>query len=259
MKSTLKKIIGKNNIEQIKNYLNEKMPFSGKISSRHLFYSQFLKTGDIFFDVGANLGNRIEPVLRIEGVKIVAIEPQEQCYNYLKKKFGNKITIIKKGLSNKEGIQNMYIGDVSTVSSFSKKFVDESLKSKRFGDIKWNIEKAIEMTTLDILIKTFGTPKFIKIDVEGYEYEVLKGLTTPVEYISFEYNMPEMLENAINCIEYVSSVMPIKCNYSEGDTMILTLSEWISSKEMIALIRENKFQNNLNGDIYLSHVNNYRN
>lgn len=252
MKKLLKKVIGTENVEQVKNYFYEKMPFSGKFSSRRLFYSNFLKAGDIFFDVGANLGNRVEPVLAIGGIKVVAIEPQEQCYNYLKKKFGNKITIINKGLSSQVGIQNMYIGDVSTVSSFSKKFVDESQKSKRFGDVEWNTEQSIEMTTLDILIETLGVPKFIKIDVEGYEFEVLKGLTKPVEYISFEYNVPEMLGNAINCIEYVASIMPIKCNYSEGDTMILALKEWISVEEMISLVNKKQFLDSIYGDIYIS-------
>ena len=43
-----------------------------------------------------------------------------------------------------------------------------------------------------------GSGTFVKIDVEGFEYEVLKGLSTPVPYLSFEF-VPECRGIAFNC------------------------------------------------------------
>lgn len=59
------------------------------IKRRQLFYGAFVKKNDLCFDVGANMGNRITPMLNI-GAKIIAIEPQEECCKYLRLKFGKK-------------------------------------------------------------------------------------------------------------------------------------------------------------------------
>ena len=73
---------------------------------RKNFYSQFINKGDFCFDVGANLGNRISPLLEI-GAKVIAIEPQEECCKILREKFGNKIELIPLGVGEKEDIKNM--------------------------------------------------------------------------------------------------------------------------------------------------------
>lgn len=71
------------------------------LEQRTNFYRQFVKEGDVCFDVGANVGNRVQPLLNI-GAKVVAVEPQESCYTILKEKFGNTISIVTKGLGAQE-------------------------------------------------------------------------------------------------------------------------------------------------------------
>src|SRR4051812_33411059 len=95
-----------------------------QLESRKRFYGQFLQPGDLCFDVGANVGNRISPVLEI-GARVVAVEPQKKCYQTLERKFGDKIVIVKKGLSGEEGVKEFYISDESTISSFSKEWIDK--------------------------------------------------------------------------------------------------------------------------------------
>jgi hypothetical protein len=54
------------------------------------FYGKFVKADDLCFDVGANIGNRVGPLLRL-GAKVVAVEPQKKYHRMLKYKYGCKI------------------------------------------------------------------------------------------------------------------------------------------------------------------------
>jgi FkbM family methyltransferase len=215
------------------------------------FYNQFLNVGDLVFDVGANFGNRIVPFLNI-GCDVIAVEPQQKCYEFLEKKFGNKIRIVKKGLSDKEEIKEFYISNASTISTFSKEWLDK-VKDGRFKYYEWNKVEKIEMTTLDLLIHQYGSPKFIKIDVEGYELEVIKGLSNKIEYISIEYNVPENINNTILCINHLYEISKnIKFNYSVGETMNFALMKWLDKEEMLSLINSKEFISTSFGDIYVN-------
>lgn len=213
------------------------------------FYRQFVKAGDVCFDVGANVGNRVQPLLAI-GAKVVAIEPQKSCYETLKRRFGDSISIVTKGLGASEDKQTLYVSNASTISSFSKDWI-ESVKDDRFKNYNWNKTEEIEMTTLEKLVDEYSLPTFIKIDVEGYELEVLKGLESPIDTISFEYVVPEQTARAISCVERIVEIHPnTMFNYSVGESMQFEEKEWISSAAMIELIGTDKFSSTLFGDIY---------
>ncbi|MCL4857173.1 MAG: FkbM family methyltransferase, partial [Flavobacteriales bacterium] len=154
-------------------------------------YSQFVKPGSLCFDVGANVGNRTALFLEL-GANVVMVEPQKECYQALEKRFPN-LPLVKKGLGEKESTEKLYVSDVSLISSFSKSHVD-MMQEDRFKGANWDKTIDIEMTTLDNLIKQYGVPDFCKIDVEGYEYDVLKGLSQPVKAMSLEYIVPENKE-----------------------------------------------------------------
>jgi FkbM family methyltransferase len=214
------------------------------------FYSSFLKKDDLCFDVGANVGNRIEPLLKV-GARVVAIEPQESCITQLKDKFGDKIKLVTSGLGEKEGVMDFYICDASTISSFSKDWID-AVKIGRFKNNEWNKIIKTPITTLDNLIKEYGKPDFIKIDVEGFELEVLKGLHSSIRLISFEYTVPEQVTKAISCIELINGLKgDIECNYSIGESMEFALDKWISYEEMIKHIQTEEFIKTDFGDIYV--------
>ncbi len=214
------------------------------------FFSTFLTKDSLYFDVGANIGNRIEPVLQI-GSKVIAIEPQKKCIEILKNKFGNAITIVPKGLGAQEGELEFFISDASTLSTFSKEQVD-ILKNTKFSNYSWNEKEIIPITTLDNLIKEFGKPDFIKIDVEGFETEVLKGLSTPIKLISFEYTVPEFIHKVIECIEILEKIDPtIECNYCVGEKMSYVLPTWKSAAQMKAYVQSDEFTSTTFGDVYI--------
>ena len=221
-------------------------------SERREFYKQFIKPGDLCFDVGANIGNRTVIFLEL-GARVVAIEPQKKCYETLIKRFGNKIELVKKGLGEKESVEKLYVSELSAISSFSKQHINV-MKEDRFKGTNWNSSVDIEMTTLDTLLEKYGTPVFCKIDVEGYEYDVLKGLSKPLKALSLEYIVPENLQVLTNCIHHLSNLGEIECNYSYAEKMNLALPNWISGKEMLNYIQTKEFIDTSWGDIYIRFV-----
>lgn len=220
------------------------------IERRQMFYNKFIKPNDLVFDIGANLGNRTQPFFNI-GAKVVAVEPQKECRKILKKKFGNKIEIVPVGLGETEEVKDFFVANAHTISSFSTEWI-ESVKEGRFKDYTWAKPIKMQLTTLDKLIKKYGIPKFIKIDVEGYELEVLKGLTYAVDMISFEYTVPEQIQSVIDCISQIEKYnSEIECNFSTGESMEFALEYWQKTSDFKNSLTSSDFLTSGFGDIYV--------
>jgi 16S rRNA A1518/A1519 N6-dimethyltransferase RsmA/KsgA/DIM1 with predicted DNA glycosylase/AP lyase activity len=76
------------------------------------FYSSFIPKNSLVFDVGANIGNRIEPLLKITE-NIVAVEPQPECINFLQNKYQNSIKLEQVGLASQEGELELFLANES--------------------------------------------------------------------------------------------------------------------------------------------------
>lgn len=263
LKKVLKRVLSNYQIMIIKDFKAKYFPSQNQkliteqekieLKRRKEFYKQFINQGELCYDVGANIGNRIKPLLDL-GAKIIAVEPQESCYKYLEKKFGSKIKIVKKGLGEAESIKDFHISDATTISSFSEEWID-SVKQERFKNYNWDRTVKIEMTTLDKLIEIHGLPVFVKIDVEGYEAEVLKGLSKPIRTVSFEYTVPEQTKKVIECITIIDKITnKAKYNYSIGESMEMALNEWIDVNAMKEHVKSNNFIKTGFGDIYVTMI-----
>jgi FkbM family methyltransferase len=213
------------------------------------FYSSLIRKNDLCFDVGANYGNRSEVFLKL-GAKVIAFEPQPKPLKFLRRKFKNNITILDKALGAHPGKSNLFISSASTLTSMSKEWI-EKVKTNRFKQANWNNKIEVEMTTLDEMIVKYGKPDFCKIDVEGFEFEVLKGLTQPIGIISFEFTIPEFVDKAIECINYLNKLGKIICNYSSGETLIFALEEWLNPNDFITLFKTLPDKGIVDGDIYI--------
>jgi len=224
------------------------------IDKRTLFYSGFLKENDLVFDVGANVGNRIVVFEKL-GTKVVAIEPQIECVKELKKQFGTKISYENIGLADKEGVLDFYISNQHTLSTFSTSFIEKTKESGRFAEISWNKKIQVPVKTLDIIIQKYGVPKFIKIDSEGSELNIVKGLSLRIEYISLEYTLPELRENLQEIIYYLLTLGQIFINFSVGESMEMYLDTWIDGNEFIEhLNNDDSLYKSMGGfgDIYVN-------
>ena len=103
------------------------------------FYSQFIKSDELCFDIGANIGNRCEVFLAI-GANVLAVEPQRNCILELKKIFesNNKFVLLEKAVGRNEGQAEMFISDTHVLSSLSSHWIESVKKSGRFSTIKWD-------------------------------------------------------------------------------------------------------------------------
>ena len=198
------------------------------------------------FDVGAHYGDKSIKLINYFS-KIILVEPQPNCIAILKKKFSKckNVTIIEAGLNFKEEILDLKINSSNPlISTFSDHWGDG-----RFKDSKWDKSLKIKTITLDQLINDHGHPCFIKIDVEGYEYNVIKGLTTKTGVISFEFTS-EFFNHSINCLNYLENLGYSKFNYSEGERKKFRIN-WNNKNQVIESIKKEISDDPLFwGDIY---------
>lgn len=175
------------------------------------FYRQFISKDDRVFDVGANVGCRTEVFSRLARV-VVAVEPLPDIYAVLWSvfQFNDKVVTLKQacGSGFEPSPATIMLYDptypLGGISSMSKEWVEAVRQSNRFtehGEAFWKSTHEVEVTTLDKLIEQYGKPSFIKIDVEGYEPEVLTGLSQSVPALSFEFT-PERMIDAFACIDH---------------------------------------------------------
>lgn len=219
------------------------------LQERSNFYARFIKKGDLYFDVGANMGNRTEAFLKL-GATVVAIEPQENCLLTLRERFCDNpsFILVDKALAETEGENEFFISNAHTLCSMSPTWIAHVRERNFFEGCTWDNKTVVPTTTLDTLIAAYGRPVFCKIDVEGSEYDVLRGLSQPINVISLEYTMG-IIDPTINCIRYLSSLGNVRFNYSEGESMCLALSDWLKRDEIIDIIAKLP-DNVLFGDVY---------
>ncbi|MGE5105989.1 MAG: FkbM family methyltransferase [Sphingobacteriales bacterium] len=234
---------------QQKNFPTKKM-----IKMQQL-YSQFVNENNLCFDIGANMGSRVATFLLLKA-KVIAVEPQQACYKELQKVFKNEeVTIVTKGAGSKAEIKNFYIADDTLISSFSTEWID-GMKQGHFAHNRWDKVEQIEITTLDILITQYGIPDFIKIDTEGFELEVLKGLSTPVKALSFEYTLPHQKDKAIECIVLLNQLYNGNALYNicRDESYEMNFKQWLNYTELKTFLESNSFCKDnfgIYGDIYV--------
>ncbi len=214
------------------------------------FMGDFINRGDVVFDIGANYGWKTELFLLL-GASVIAVEPQDDCLRVLNRKFksNSSVSIEPFAVGSEESASHIWKSDVrNQLSSMSMEWISAVKSSGRFKYFEWSSSQSVSVTTLDNLIDKHGLPSFCKIDTEGYELEVIKGLTKPIRAISFEYHM-ELIELSIRCVERISSLGDYKFNYTIGEQPDFAGVVWHKPGALASAILSTN-SSSAQGDIY---------
>ncbi len=160
-----------------------------------------------FFDIGAYMGTYSDLIIKnFENCKIFMFEPQKNIFKKIKVKYKNKknIKIYNFAISDLSTFKDIYINQHELTSSLSTLDVENNkylqLKARLFGTtgpgmiLKKTKVKTKKLSEI-IKSKKFKKIDLVKIDTEGHEFEVLKGMGRSIKnikYILVEFHNDEI-------------------------------------------------------------------
>jgi FkbM family methyltransferase len=212
------------------------------------FYRGLIAPGDLAFDIGAHAGNRTRALLRA-GARVVALEPQAAFHALLARDLPEGVVLLKAAAGPAPGRAELAVSRLHpTVTSLAPGFAERMRAAPGFSHVQWDATETVEVTTLDALIATHGRPRLVKIDVEGFEDAVLRGLSTPVPWIAFEY-LPAALDVANACLDRLAGLGDYRFNLVVGERPAFHRPDWIAAGAMAVLLAE-LARDGRSGDVY---------
>lgn len=215
-----------------------------------LLYSRFVRPGDVAFDIGSHVGDRIGAFRRL-GARVVALEPQPDCARVLRALYGDDrdVTLVEAACGPSPGELTLHINSENpTVTTASPDFVKAADGAGGWEGQVWDRAITVPVTTLDELVARHGQPAFAKIDVEGFEADVLAGLSRPLPVLSFEFTTIQR-DVACRCLEMLAGLGPYRFDVALGESQRLTFAEPVSAAAMADHIRALPHEAN-SGDVY---------
>jgi FkbM family methyltransferase len=213
-------------------------------------YARFLKPGDLAFDIGAHVGDRISSFRRV-GARVVALEPQPGPARTIAVIHARDpdVVLLQAAAGDRDGEITLHVNSANpTVSTASPEFVRAADGARGWEREVWDETITVPCMTLDRLIAEHGRPAFIKIDVEGFEDRVLAGLREPVPALSFEFTTISR-DVAERCLNRLDVLGPYRFDVALGESQRLEFGRPVNLAEMSAYLRELPHEAN-SGDVY---------
>ncbi len=159
------------------------------------FLLHFLRSDDLFVDVGANIGSYTVLAGGHVGAKVVSVEPVPKTFEYL------KTNIAINQISEKVMVYNFALGNEKGHLSFTSTL--DTMNHVATGTEDNIIRVPVE--TLDAILEKEQEPVLLKIDVEGFETNVLKGASQT------------LLKNTLKAIIIELNGSGLKYGYDEAE------------------------------------------
>ncbi len=186
--------------------------------------------------------------------RVVAIEPQSACHPILESRFGGdkRFTLVRAAAGASPGEADLRAADdreASVLATLSREWESRVRESGRFVRFTWDRVERVEVTTLEALIEQYGEPAFCKIDVEGFEAEVLAGLETPVRSLSLEFT-PERLDALDACLARLRELGRYEFNFSLNDSLVFASGSWMAEPALRSALSRFSDDSATFGDVY---------
>jgi FkbM family methyltransferase len=196
-----------------------------------LFYQKIIKKDDLCFDIGANYGAKSKLFLTC-GAKVMAFEPQTSCHKFLDEIIDTNFSYQKCAVGFQIERRKLYLSQFSEIATLSEKFVKEYSSQL----CSWDANEFVQVYTLNYLVEKYGVPDFCKIDIEGFEWEVISILSDKIPLIEFEFTH-KFADEAVQCIEKLSK-MGYQFNYSLDHHPKFEIQNWSSKDAITQIIAE---------------------
>lgn len=201
---------------------------SARLNERAAFLGQFVRSGDLCFDVGANFGQTAVPLAML-GARVLAFEPCPEARRALRmatRQF-DLIRVLPVAAGPRQTSGELYLHQHTAMSSLSSEWITAMRNVRPAGEEGWQRKVAVDVVTLDSVAAMFGAPTLIKLDVEGYELEVLAGLSCLPATLVFEHS-PVTVDRTQRCLDRIEALASdVLVNYTSGDTSRFALDRWI--------------------------------
>lgn len=184
----------------------------------------------LLYDIGANRGLYAD-ANRHEFDECILVEANPSLCSFLSSKYESNTQIhIENAIVSNKSSETFYVSNADTISTVDPEWVTKSRFSHNYS---WRPLEGLPTVSLDQLLQKYGEPYHIKIDVEGYEYNVIQSLTKKVRSLCFEWAEEKKKEilltlDYLNSLGYRQYAIQIEDSYTHK----VDSSEWMSFEQI---------------------------
>ena len=187
-------------------------------------YRSLIPGDALAFDIGANIGEKSEALLRA-GARVVAFEPNPDVLPelYARCQGFSQWNVVQTALGSAADVLSLYSPSSHGSSSLTEGWGGDAVCSRH-----------VPVITLQSAVRRFGMPYYCKIDVEGWELEVLKGLQSAVPLVSLEFHLNDVdIAKTLACLERLRGFGDCSVNLTYAEGSSFHYDDWIKLDEFI--------------------------
>lgn len=208
------------------------------------FYRGLLgnRDGKLIFDIGACAGSKTE-LFQAYG-QVICIEPTAGSVLNLKRRFAKyrNVTIVQAAVADTPGFGTLL--EFGTGSAYNTLDRNRALTFAAETQTQHGIplptptETQVRLITIDQLVREYGNPDYIKMDIEGYEARAVRGMSEPHRLLSAEFNLPQFrseLEQVVETLERLDTSVRFNAAVEEPPRT-LEFADWVTGEALLARV-----------------------